>query len=274
MELLVIGGTGTIGSLLVEELRTRGHAVRVAGRSTGFDLTRPSTWAATFEGVRRCFYLSPRTVPQHAEVGAAVFAALRQARVQRVVNLTGFGVDRAVGTPLFELERELERSGLEYTHVRPNYVMQNLCAGPAWRELVERDELSSVAAEAAISWVDARDIAAVCTAALERDDLVGPGLDLTGPVGVTQAQFASALSNALGRTVRSVSLDDAAGRARLLSQGVPPERIEARLGFLALARTGALAPVSPHVEAVLGRPAISVETFARDYAARWTREVA
>lgn len=95
MELLVIGGTGTIGALLVEVLRRRGHAVRVAGRSTGFDLTRPSKWAAAFDGVRRCFYLSPRTVPRQAEVGASASPHVEAVLGRSAISVETFARDHA-----------------------------------------------------------------------------------------------------------------------------------------------------------------------------------
>lgn len=271
MNLIVIGGTGTVGSLVVERSRSRGHQVQVATRATGFDLAQPATWARAFAGAQRALYLTPRSVREPLEVGTAVFAALRTAGVERVVHLTGLGVDRAVGTPLERLERALEQSGLAFTHVRPNSFMQNFSLDPARRDIAERDELAAAAGDARISWVDARDLAEVCVAALLRDDLVGRGLDLTGPAALSHREVALALSRATGRTVQWLDLDEAATRERLLASGVPPERVAARLSFHTLARTGAFSAVSPHVEEVLGRPATPFETFAKDSAASWGR---
>lgn len=54
MRILVVGGAGTIGKRLVPELRSRGHDVVVAGRTSGevrVDLAEPETIAAMYREV-------------------------------------------------------------------------------------------------------------------------------------------------------------------------------------------------------------------------------
>ncbi|WP_370936973.1 short chain dehydrogenase [Amycolatopsis sp. cg13] len=54
MKILVVGGAGTIGRRLVPELRSRGHEVVVAGRTSGevrVDLAEPETIAAMYRAV-------------------------------------------------------------------------------------------------------------------------------------------------------------------------------------------------------------------------------
>jgi uncharacterized protein YbjT (DUF2867 family) len=269
MEIAVVGGTGTVGRRLVERLRALRHEVRALGRATGFDLDAPSTWGGAFEGARRAFYLTRHGEPSPDALGATVFEAMRKAGVERVVNLTGFGVERNATSPMRRLERTLEESGLGFTHLRPNYFLQNFCVGPAHLDLLERDEIAMAAGDARFSYIDARDIAAVAAEALTRDEFEGTALDLTGPAGVTHHEIAEALSRATGRPIRYRALSDAEERARLSAAGMAPQRIEARLGFLALARTGAFSAVSPDVERVLGRPALTIDAFARDHAERW-----
>ncbi|MFZ5446436.1 MAG: hypothetical protein ACOZQL_40990 [Myxococcota bacterium] len=274
MDLVVIGGSGRVGAQLVAALRAEGHAVRALSRRSGFELLRPETWAAGFEGARRAFYLTPREVPRPDELGAEVFRALRRAGVERVVNLTGLGVDRAKGSALFRLEQALEASGLAFTHVRPNYFLQSLCEGALREGIARRDELAVAAGEARVSYVDIRELAAVCAAALTRDGLEGRGLDVTGPAGLTHEELAGAISRATGRRIRYRALSEAEARAAASAEGLSAERLEARLAFQALLRKGAFAAVSPHVEEVLGRPGRTVDEFAREAAASWAREAA
>lgn len=273
VEIVVIGGTGRVGSELCASLLAQGHGVRALGRRTGFDLEQPDTWRAAFAGARRAFYLTPPAHPDPAGLARAVFSALRDAGIEHVVNLTGFGVERAAASPLRQLELTLERSGLSFTHLRPNYFMQNFCEGPAWADLVERSEIAIAAADARISHVDVRDVAAVAAAVLTRDEWQGQALNLTGPESLDYGEFAQALTRALGRPIHYRALSEEQTRATLLAQGLAPARVEARLAFLALARQGAFSAISPDVERVLGRRARPLAAFVQDYRETWQAKV-
>jgi uncharacterized protein YbjT (DUF2867 family) len=281
MKVLVLGGTGNVGRPLALELVTRGVPVRVASRGSGHglppgaelarvELDDPATFAAALEGVDRVFFMSRTGEARPLEVGLSMLKAMQLAGVRHVVDMTGLGVERNEALPLRQLELAFERSGLSWTHLRPNFFFQNFCAGALRAGLLERDELAVAVGEARISFVDARDIAAVALEALLDRSLAGRGLAITGAVGVTHHDIAQAIGEATGRPIRFRALTDDQARVDLAATGLSSERIEARLRFLALAKTGALAASSPDVAEVLARPPISLQTFARDHAACWT----
>lgn len=283
MRCLVIGGTGTVGVLVARRLATLGHQVVVGTRepsrarelprgatAVAFHLQEPS--AAALAGVERAFCLVPRGVALSSGQELALLASLAAARVARVVLMTGLGVDRAVGSPLHRLEGALRHSGLPHAIVRPNYLFQNFCSGVLWEGIVRRDEVAVAAGEARISFVDARDVAAVAAAALLDDREPHQALDLTGPAAVSHEEIAAAIGRAAGRTIRHRPLTEDQARVELAAAGLGSQAIEARLGFLALARRGWFAPVRPDVERVLGQAPRSLEAFAADHAATWRRE--
>ena len=81
MNILVIGGTGTVGSLVVQGLLNRGEKVRVLTRSPEKskalpqgaqgvvgDLKDPSSLPQTMEGIERVFLITPLS-PTEAEEG-------------------------------------------------------------------------------------------------------------------------------------------------------------------------------------------------------------
>jgi uncharacterized protein YbjT (DUF2867 family) len=162
---------------------------------------------------------------------------------------------------------------MAFTHVRPSYFLQNFCSGPLRAGIALRDEIAVAAGDAAISFVDARDIAAVAAEALSSPRHESRAYAVTGGAAVTHAEIAEAIAEARGRPVTYRALSEDEARRALAADGLPPERIAQRLGFLAVARTGALSAVSPDVEAVLGRAPISLRAFARDHAALWRKEV-
>jgi uncharacterized protein YbjT (DUF2867 family) len=273
---LVLGATGTIGRTLVPLLRARGAAVRAAtrhpaqaGPEVAFDFDDPRTWAPALEGATSLFLMARPGDEAPDVVGLPLLEAARRAGVAHVVSLTGLGTDTRGDSPLRRVELALEASGLAFTHLRPNYFFQNFTVGPLLAGLQARGCIELPAGEGRTSFIDARDIAAVAAEALLDASHRGQGYALTGGTAVTHAEVAQALSVASGRPLRYHPQTDEEARVSLLAAGVPPARVERRLGFYAAVRQGALAAVSPDVARVLGRPPIGLGAFARDFVETW-----
>lgn len=281
MNVLVIGATGTLGRLLVPALLDRGARVRAATRhprprtlpsgalGVAFDLERPETFRDALGDADRVFWMTRPNDERPDATAAPFLEEMRRAGVRHVVDLSGMGIENLDQLPIRKLEKAIESSGIPFTHVRPNYFFQNFLAGALFDGIVERSEIAVAAGDAAISFVDAQDIAAVAATALVDDSLRGQALTVTGPAAVTHAEIAAAIARATERPVRYRALSDDEARVALRESGLPPERIERRLAFLAVARSGAFAGVSPDVERVLGRAPRSLEAFVREHAARW-----
>src|SRR4051812_28576626 len=106
MSIMVTGGTGTVGSAVVQELQRRGEAVKVLTRdpaklkeSAGVtavkgDLLDPASVRQVFAGIDRVFLLNPVSQTEATEALMAV-TAMRQAGVRRVVYLSVHDVDAA-----------------------------------------------------------------------------------------------------------------------------------------------------------------------------------
>ena len=62
---------------------------------------------------------------------------------------------------LRRVELALEGSGMDWTHLRPNFFMQIFCAGPHFAQISRLRQIRLPAGDAAISFIDARDVAAV-----------------------------------------------------------------------------------------------------------------
>lgn len=283
MSILVLGGTGMVGTLVTERLLALGLHADVATREPAHARALPNgaravrfqfehARAEDFAGHERVFCLVPRGVTLSPEAGASFFEATVEARVARVVLMTGLGVDRAVGSMLHQLERALVASGLAHAIVRPNYVLQSFCAGPLRESLVRRSEIVVPVGDASISFVDARDVAEVAVAMLRDDRSPASALDLTGPAAITYAEIAEAMTETLGRPihVRTLSEDDA--RDELARAGMARQAIETRLGLLSLARRGAFAEVTSDALRVLGHAPRTMRAFVHDYAASWREE--
>lgn len=281
--ILVIGATGAVGSRVRAGLERRGEAVVAASRDpsqaaaradgparwVALDLERPESFAPALVGVDRAFLIA-RPGDERADVFAApLIDAMQRAGVRRVVDISAMGVEAQDDAALRKIEVRLERSGLEFVHLRPNFFMQVFCGGPLL-PMLRRGEIALPAADAKISYVDAEDIAAVAVAALCEPAHAGRAYTLTGPEALDHHEVAARLAEATGAAMRYTPQGEPATRELLAQAGMPPARVERLIGFYRLVRAGWCAPVSDAVASVLGRPARPFARFARDHARCWT----
>lgn len=153
MTVLVVGATGSIGRLVVEEAVTKGHAVRALARDprkaarlfpgvevVAGDLTAPDTLAQAVDGVDAIVFThgsdgGGKAAAEHIDYGGVrnVLAALG-GRSVRIALMTAIGVTNRDGdynrqTEAHDWKRRGERlvrvSGLPYTIVRPGWFDYN-----------------------------------------------------------------------------------------------------------------------------------------------------
>lgn len=146
--ILVLGATGQTGRLVVEELRHQPGAVhlRVAARketdlarfrAAGLDAVRvdlndPSTFGLALAGVDRLFLLTGYTVDMLVQSKTLVDAA-RKAGVRHLVHQGIFGQWDCTDAHFAWhqlVEAYIERSGLAWTHLHPNFFMEYFRVAP------------------------------------------------------------------------------------------------------------------------------------------------
>lgn len=281
-KILVIGATGTVGSRVVAELVARRESVRAATRDPGkvrgllaaaepveFDLERPETFGPALDGVDRAFMIARPGDEAADRVAFPLIDAMLAAGVRHVVDLSAMGVERLPEMALRKIELRLEASGMSWTHLRPNFFMQVFTAGPLHAAVLHAAAIHLPAADARVSYVDARDIAEVAAVALTAGGHAGRAYTLTGPAALDHYEVVATLSEAAGRAVSYVPIDEDSARRAIAAAGLPPARVERLIGFYRAVRAGLCSPVSRDIPAVLGRPATSFAQFTRDHAALW-----
>lgn len=279
MRVLVTGATGNVGRYVTAGLVAAGIQVRALTRDPARaelpgaeivqgDLTKPET--VPFDGVDRMF-LFPEPSTAKEIVGRAA-----RAGVQRIVVLSSGAVTGGFDTTFHPpVERAVEESGLEWTHVRPGEFAANKLSlwGPSIRaERVVRDANP----DAAWCPVHERDVADVALKALLEDGHHGKAYDVNGPESLSLRDQVRAIADALGEEVGFEEVT--AARAREIYAeigGFAAEAADFLLGFSDYdgnpadpedsegVDPGVLGPL-PTAQSVTGSPPRTFAQWARD----------
>jgi uncharacterized protein YbjT (DUF2867 family) len=279
--ILVTGATGKTGRALVQELVSMGVAVRAVVRDRAkaadiaaagaeiavADLSRAETLAAIFVGIDKA-YLMTAADPQQVMLHSNFIRAAKQAGVRHIVRHSVRGADPDSPIKLGRWhaisQKELEDSGMVWTHLQPVYNMQNFLTFAA--TIQSQGAFYAPMRDGALSMVDARDVAAVAATTLV-DDIHHRRKTylITGPEALTFAEAAGQLSAVLGKPVRYMDVSREDARKALLQRGMPEWYVEDLLGFYDFYSTGAGAPVSDVVARITRQPGRRFRQFVQDY---------
>ncbi|WP_225635306.1 SDR family oxidoreductase [Streptomyces solaniscabiei] len=243
--ILVTGGTGTLGRLVTERLRTDGHEVRVLSRHAqpyAVDLRKGGGGLdAALDGVDTVVHCASTQTGGDERAAVNLLAAARRAGVRHLVYISIVGVDRV---PLgyyrtkLAVERLVEASGLGWTVLRTTQfhdLLVRLFLGLA------KPPVMLVPAKVADQPVEVREVADRL-AELAAGEPAGWVPDLGGPQVRSFESLARAYLAATGRrrTVVNVPLAGKTYRAfrsgghlapdRALGKGTFEEYLAARFG--------------------------------------------
>jgi uncharacterized protein YbjT (DUF2867 family) len=279
--ILVTGGTGGIGSELLRLLSQAGVGARALTRNphntqklSGItwipgDLARPETLTTAFDGAKTLFLLTSY-YEDMVELQHNAIAAARAAGVTHVVKVSAFSASGHSKAPIgrwhYQVEKELQESGMGWTILRPHHFMQNLLAQA---EYIRTDGVVySASGDGKIPYIDLRDIAAVAFVTLTQPGHVGKKCVLTGSEAMSYRQAAEIIGAAIGKPLRFVDESPEEARARRVREGLPPAVIESALAIAAYQRAGGkTVTITSTVADLTGRPPRTVAEFAREHAA-------
>ncbi|MEV6133916.1 NAD(P)H-binding protein [Streptomyces violaceusniger] len=270
---VVTGATGNVGGYVVKELADAGAEVLA--------LTRDPEAARLPEGVRAArteempldgataLFLNPAVVWQ---VGTEkLLERAKESGVRRIVMLSSSSVlqdldphTNPIGARHRALEEEVERTGLEWTFVRPGAFAANSLQ---WVDQIKAgDVVYGPYAEAQMAAIHEADMGAVAARALLADDLVGQAPELTGPESLSFADQVRIIGEVVGRPLRYEEIPHEAARERMVGDFLTPEMADSLLRVFAELVDRPQA-VSPEVERITGRPGRTFAQWVEDRAA-------
>jgi len=283
MSILVIGSTGTIGSLVVQGLARQGADVTAFVRKAGKapagvreavgELGDIASVRRAMAGVRTLFLLNA-LAPDEVTQSLQALNVAREAGVQRIVYLSVINADKYVDVPHFTgkhtVERMIEMLDLPATILRPAYFMQNdITIQPVIEDF---GVFPMPIGDKGVAMVDTRDIADVAVAELLRRDrapepLPRLTLDVAGAEVITGRSAAAVWSDVLGRTITYAGDDVAAFEAQLLQNHTPAwMAYDLRLMVSGIQQHGQLpqAGAVARLEQILGRKLRTYRQFVAE----------
>lgn len=272
---LVIGASGLVGSELVQQLVKRGHEVlRATSREPSeagqvrLDLATGTGIAAALDGVTKAFLMAPPGFTNQDELLGPVIHEARARGLSRVVLMTAMGANADESGAMRKAELLLERSGVPYNILRPNWFMQNFHT--FWIQgILAQGKIFLPVGQAKGSFIDARDIAAVAAELLSRTDLENRDFDLTGSEALDHDQVAAILSRETGRSITFQDIPPEAMLAGLLEAKLPRPYAEFLLVILGYFKAGYAERTTDAVEQITGRKPGTFAQYARDHRAAW-----
>ena len=285
MRHLILGGTGTVGSLVVRGLLDKGETVRVLTRSADRakalpkgaeavlgDLTDPGTYEKVFAGYDNLFLLTANG-PSDLMEGLAAVNEAKRTKAKRVVHLSIHDVEKCPEAPHFAskiaIEQALKESGLPHTILRPNNFYQN----DYWFKdaILQYGVYPQPLGDIGCSRVDSRDIGDAAVRALTEDGHLGKTYTLVGPDAVTGADCANEFAKALGKPVVYAG-NDLAAWAKSMAPYLPAWAVyDYALMYAMFQAKGLKATPAQLAEtrAILGREPRKFSDFVRESVAAW-----
>jgi uncharacterized protein YbjT (DUF2867 family) len=212
MRILVMGATGQVGGAVISTLANDSTVeVIAAARDVAkaghlgvpvvhLDLDKFETFAPALQGIDSIFMATGYTVDMLRQSKDLVNTAKR-AKVRHIVHLGACGDDDTrvahYGWHQF-IERYIEWSGIEFTHLRPEIFMQNLL-GYGGESYVKQGVIKHYVGAARLSWVDCEDVAAVAANCLLAPDLHSGHTYRLGYEAKSYYEVAETFSAALGQ---------------------------------------------------------------------------
>jgi uncharacterized protein YbjT (DUF2867 family) len=232
------------------------------------DLAKPETLTAAFEGVETLFLLT-HYFEDMVELQHNAIVAARTAGVTHVVKASAFAATAHSKAPIgrwhYQVEKELQESGMGWTILRPHHFMTNLIAQAGY--VIKEGAIYSPSGDGKIPYVDPRDVAAVAFVTLTQPGHLGKIYVVTGSEAISYRQAAEIIGNVIGKKLRFVDESPEEARARRIREGVPPSVIESVLAIGAYQRAGGkTVTITNTVAELTGRPPRTVTEFVQENA--------
>ncbi len=286
MKILVIGGTGNVGSEVLKQLvEGRNVELRALVRKEGAslpkrvepfvgDLLDPVSVEKALTGVDKLYLLNAVT-PDELTQGLIAYGIARKLNIKHIVYHSVFKVEAFKNVPHFAsklaIESALRQFDVPFTVIRPNYFFQNdATLKPV---LLGAGIYPVPLGNPGISAVDVRDIAEAAAIALTNAGHEGKTYNLNGPEVLSGAKMAQVWSAALGKKIQYTGEHMDAFEEQMRQKAPSWSAFDIRMMFQGYLERGFIAGDGDleTLTALLGHAPRRYQDFAKETVDEWQR---
>lgn len=281
-KILVVGGTGTVGAAVVQQLLARRADLRLFVRdaktmlpagveSSVGDLIDPPAVERALAGVDKVYLLNAVT-PDELTQALIVYDLAKRMGIKHIVYHSVFRVEKFPDVPHFAsklaIETALRTFDVLWTVIRPNYFIQN---DATLRDAIQSGIYPTPLGERGISMVDVRDIAEATAIALTTPGHEGKVYNLNGPDAISGPSAAATWSEILGKDVRYPGADVDGFEEAARKRGPSWSAFDIRMMFAGYLERGFIAETADiqTLTALLGHAPRSYRAFVQETVAGW-----
>ena len=270
--ILVTGASGTVGRAVLAEMARSGDKHRAMYRSQAesakassgtetviADFADKASLGNALRGVDSV-YLVCSPIPDLVQLESNMIEASEAAGMRRIVLNYG----KSFPSWHRKVEDKLKTTSMAHCILRPNSFLQNILTyyAPSIRA---QGVFYAAMGNARVSYLDIRDIAVVAAKAL-RGEHDGKTYELNGPEALTYADVAEKITRNTGIAAQYLDIPVEAQRKDMSDQGMPDWQVTALLDLQEYYRGGQGGSVDGLLEKLLGRPAVHMDAFLKEYA--------
>jgi len=285
MVVLVIGGTGTVGTLSVRALLAAGAKVRVLAQNPqkakelfpkdveivvgSYDII-----SKHLQGVDKVLLITPSS-EQQPEIEGKIASTVQAARIAQLVKISTYGASPAEPSTSFhylhfQAEQNIIKSGVPYTILRPNFFAQNFVRDYKTSITLHDSFYAPINDRGRVSVIDVRDVADVAAKVLTTPGHENATYELTGPEDFTWPELAAKFTTILGREIKFQQISDAKFHEILVDLKVPNFTAVGLIQLFQYYRKDRGSGVVGNTEIILGREARKVDDYIKEAAPHYS----
>ena len=278
--ILLTGATGRVGSAAAKALARANIPFRAlvrdpdkvafdpdAAEIVHGDLNDPAIIEQALQGVSRALIVMGNH-PDQAKLERQFASLAADGGVSHLVKVSSMEAapDATATLPKnhYDTEQHIVSLGVDWTFLRPNYYMQNMLMYAG--SIARTNSFALPLGAAKTAMIDSRDVGEVAAVVLTGEGHAGQAYRLTGPAIMDFHEVAARMGTVLERPVSYVAQSPEAFR-EVLGQFIQSVwQLDAVCELFAEIAAGSLEEQHSTTADLLGRPAVDLETFTRQFA--------
>ena len=280
-EILVIGGTGQVGSHLVDLLINNDRNFKLLARSPekqeklaeqGINsiigaVGDEASLKFALAGIEQVFLLTSND-PEMFDSQKQLIDLAIETGIRKIVRLSAEPADADCDMGMYsehgKIDNYLIEADIDHVILRPTYFLQNMAVMHGGF-IKENNMFAQYLGETKIPMIDTRDIAEAAFYTLQSDQFNNATYYLTGPKTVSFADFATALSDKLQRKISYQNISYAQQEAGLKGAGIPDWVCDTVMKLFKKWAENEDHAVTDDFERITGKKAIGIEQYITDH---------